>query len=110
MIGQLFNNITPFASGGQAVQAYVLNKENRRISDSLSVMALKFIITQIALVVSTLFVVVLEYKFFMELMQDYIWVAILGFVINIIAIIVVILAGVKKRAITIITNPIITLL
>ena len=110
MIGQLFNNITPFASGGQPVQAYVLNKENRRISDSLSVMALKFIITQIALVVSTLFVVVLEFNFFMELMQDYIWVAILGFVINIVAIIVVILAGVKKRAITIITNPIITLL
>lgn len=109
MIGQLFNNITPFASGGQPVQAYVLNKENRRISDSLSVMALKFIITQIALVVSTLFVVVLEFNFFMELMQDYIWVAILGFAINIVAIIVVILAGVKKRAITIITNPIITL-
>ena len=107
MIGQVFNNVTPFASGGQPMQAYELTKTGKRVSDSLSAMAMKFIITQTALVVSTLVVVFIEFNFFKELMQDYFWVAIVGFLINIIAIIVVILAGTKKRVITCIKNPII---
>ena len=50
MIGQLFNNITPFSSGGQPMQAYELNKNGLRVSDSLCAMSMKFIITQLALV------------------------------------------------------------
>lgn len=110
MIGQLFNNITPFSSGGQPMQAYELNKTGKRVSDSLSAMAIKFIITQTALVVSTLVVVVIEFDFFKTLMQDYLWIAMLGFIVNIIAIIVMIVAGVKKEIIIYITNPIVKLL
>lgn len=110
MIGQLFNNITPFSSGGQPMQAYELNKTGKRVSDSLSAMAIKFIITQTALVVSTLVVVVIEFEFFKTLMQDYLWIAMLGFIVNIIAILVMILAGVKKEIIIYITNPIAKLL
>lgn len=110
MIGQLFNNITPFASGGQPMQAYELTKTGKRVSDSLSAMAIKFIITQTALVITTLIVVAFEFNFFKTLMQDYIWVAIVGFAVNIVAIILVILAGINKRFITIFTNPIIKLL
>lgn len=107
MIGLLFNNITPFSSGGQPMQAYELNKSGKRVSDSLSIFAIKFIITQIALVSTTLIVIIFEFKFFAQLMQNFIWVAILGFLINILAIIIVFIAGIKKRAITIITTPII---
>lgn len=110
MIGQLFNNITPFASGGQPIQAYELTKTGKRVSDSLSAMAIKFIVTQTALVVSTLIVVLFEFEFFAELMHDYVWIAVVGFIVNIIAIIVVILAGIKKRLITAITTPIIKFL
>lgn len=110
MIGQLFNNITPFSSGGQPMQAYELNKTGKRVSDSLSAMAIKFIITQIALVSSTLVVVLIEFDFFKTLMQDYLWIAIIGFIVNIIAIIVMILAGIKKEFIIWVTNPIIKLL
>lgn len=110
MIGQLFNNVTPFASGGQAMQAYELTKTGKRVSDSLSAMAIKFIITQTALVVSTLIVVLFEFDFFKNLMQDFVWLAIIGFLINILAIIIVILAGMKKNLITSITTPIIHLL
>ena len=109
-IGQLFNNITPFASGGQPMQAYQLKKTGKRVSDSLSAMAIKFIIAQTALVISTIIVLLFEFDFFKELMQNYMWVAILGFLVNIIAILVVIIAGINKRAITIITTPIIKLL
>lgn len=107
MIGLLFNNITPFASGGQPMQAYELTKTGKRVSDSLSAMAIKFIITQSALVITTLIVVLFEFDFFKNLMQDYLWIAIVGFVVNILAIIVVVLAGTKKKIITTVTTPII---
>ena len=110
MLGQLFNNITPFSTGGQPMQAYELTKTGKRVSDSLSAMAMKFVITQIALVVSTVVVVIFEFSFFANLMQNYLWIAIVGFALNIVAIIVVILAGVKKRIITFFTTPIIKIL
>lgn len=110
MLGQLFNNITPFSTGGQPMQAYELTKTGKRVSDSLSAMAMKFIITQTALVISTIIVVLFEFSFFANLMQDYIWIAIIGFAVNILAIIVVILAGIKKKMITFFTTPIIKLL
>lgn len=110
MIGQLFNNITPFSSGGQPMQAYELTKTGKKVSDSLSALAVKFIVTQTALVITTLVVICFEFDFFAKLMQDYIWIAIVGFAANIVAIIVVFIAGIKKRAITIITNPIIKFL
>ena len=110
MIGQLFNNVTPFSSGGQPMQAYELTKTGKRVSDSFSVMAIKFIINQTALIISTLIVVLIEFEFFKNLMQDYLWVAIVGFSVNIIAIIVVILAGIKKQMITVIVTQILKFL
>lgn len=110
MIGLLFNNITPFSSGGQPMQAYELTKTGKRVSDSLSAMAMKFIITQTALVITTLIVVIIEFNFFKSLMQDYLWVAIVGFTVNIVAIILVILAGINKKFITVFTNPIVKFL
>ena len=92
------------------MQAYEFTKTGKRVSDSLSAMAIKFIITQTALVVSTLVVVIFQFNFFKNLMQDFIWLAIVGFAINIFAIIIVILAGMNKKLITWITTPIIRLL
>lgn len=99
MIGQLFNNITPFSSGGQPMQAYELNKMGRKVSDSLSVLAMKFIITQTALVLFTIVVMVAEFNFFKDLMQNFLGIAIVSFIINIIAIILVFLAGINKKII-----------
>lgn len=110
MIGLLFNNVTPFSSGGQPMQAYELTKTGKRVSDSLSALAIKFIMTQLALVITTLIVVVIEFDFFAKLMHNFLWLAIVGFIVNILAIIVVIIAGIKKRAITIFTTPIIKFL
>ena len=110
MIGQLFNNITPFCSGGQPMQAYELTQTNKKANDSFSILAMKFIIAQIALIFFTLLVVIFQFDFFLNLFKDYVWIAISGFVINIIAIIVTILIGIKPRIITFIVNPIINFL
>ena len=110
LIGQLFNNITPFSTGGQPMQAYELSKTGKRVSDSLSAMMTKFIINQTALVVSTLVVMCFEFGFFINLMHDYLWIAIAGFSVNIFAIVIVFLAGIKKGIITAITTPIVKFL
>ena len=100
MIGLLFNNITPFATGGQPMQAYELTKTGKRVSDSVSALAMKFAIVQTALVVTTIVVAIFQLDFFINLMKDYLWVTIIGFAINIIAIVAVILLGVNKKIIT----------
>lgn len=110
MIGQLFNNITPFSSGGQPMQAYELTKTGKRASDSMSILAMKFIITQIALVSFTLIIVLFQLNFFNELFKDFVWVAVLGILANVLLIVVVILAGINKKFITWITTPVIKLL
>lgn len=110
MIGQLFNNITPFATGGQPMQAYELTRDGKRLSDALSTLAVKFIVTQSALVFSTAVVVIFQLRFFIDLMGDYLWIGAIGLIINIIAIVGVILIGVKKKIITFFTTPIIKFL
>lgn len=109
MIGQLFNNITPFASGGQPMQAYELSKSGKRVSDSLSAMTMKFIITQTALAIFTTVIILAQFDFLKDLMQDYMWVVILSFIVNLVAIIVVLLAGIKKGIIISICKPFIKL-
>ena len=110
MIGLLFNNITPFASGGQPMQAYELTKTGKRLSDSVSALAMKFAITQTALVVSTIVVASFQFRFFINMMKNYLWVTILGFLINVLAIGAVILLGVNKTIITKIATGIIKFL
>ncbi len=110
MIGQLFNNLTPFCSGGQPMQAYELSKTGKRVSDSFSMLAIKFIIYQMALVLFTFVVVIFQFDFFMSLMNNFLWVALLSFGVNIFAIIIVILAGINKKIISSIANPIIKFL
>ena len=107
MIGQLFNNITPFATGGQPMQAYELTKTGKKVSDSLSAMIIKFIVTQIALVSCTIVVALFQLEFFKRLIRDYLFIAVLGFSVNIIAIVLAILIGIKKQIIIKIVIPII---
>lgn len=110
MVGQLFNNITPFCSGGQPMQAYELNKTGKKVSDSFSMLALKFIVYQMALVLFTFIIVIFQFNFFISLMDNFIWIAIISFAVNIFAIVIVIVAGINKKVIPSIAHPIIKLL
>lgn len=109
MIGQLFNNITPFASGGQPMQAYELTKSGKRVSDSMSAMSMKFIMTQLALAVFTTAIILLQFDFLKDLMKDYMWVVVISFIVNFIAIFLVLLAGINKNIILTICKPFIKL-
>ena len=67
---------------------------------------MKFIITQTALICFTLLVVVFQFDFFMNFFKDYIWIVIVGFSLNIIAIVFVILMGIKPKFILTIVSPV----
>lgn len=61
MIGQLFNSITPFATGGQPMQAYYMSKMNIDISSGIAILIAKFIVYQ--LVVTIYGFIILSWKF-----------------------------------------------
>ena len=58
LITKFFNGITPFSSGGQPMQIYMLKKEGIRITKATNIIVQNFIIYQAALVVFGLFAVV----------------------------------------------------
>ena len=60
LIGQFLNGITPFQSGGQPFQIYLLKKEGMRITDSTNAMIKDFLSFQIALVAMGVIALVLN--------------------------------------------------
>ena len=88
LIGQFLNGITPFQSGGQPFEIYLLRKDGIRISDSTSAMIKDFISYQIALILMGLFAILSNS--FLNVIPDkkYLtWLIFLGFLINVIVLI-----------------------
>lgn len=110
MIGQLFNNITPFSSGGQPMQAYEMSKDGKKMSDALSILVMKFIISQTTLVIFTAIVLIFQFSYFTTLVNNFLFLAIFGFAVNIGAIIFIFLMGVNKKLVLVILKPIYILL
>ena len=107
MSGQLFNNLTPFASGGQLMEAYVLKKEGRRASDAFSVLTMKFVITQTTLILFTLVVVFTQFKFFINLFKNLVWIGIIGIIINIGIVVLFFLMGINKDLVIKMIKPLV---
>ena len=64
MSGHFFNAITPFASGGQPMQAFIMMKQGIPLGTSASVLLSKFIIYQLTLTLYSLVVLILQLNFF----------------------------------------------
>lgn len=58
VITKFFNGITPFASGGQPMQVYLMKKDGIRMSKSINIIIQNFIIYQLALVTLGIFALV----------------------------------------------------
>ena len=97
MVGQLFNNITPFSSGGQPVQAYLLTKEGYSLSTGASILLFKFIIFQAVHVIYTFVVLIFKYEYFKAMINKFAYFAIIGFLVNLSVIVMLILVGVNKK-------------
>lgn len=60
---QFFNGITPFSSGGQPFQMYLMKKQGIKLTDSGSALLQNFLSTQIALILLGTFSIVMNYVF-----------------------------------------------
>lgn len=96
MTGHFFNAITPFASGGQPMQAITMVKQGVPIGTSASILLLKFIIYQIILTLYSLIVLILQLKFFANNVNGFIYLSIGGFFINTIIVGILIYIAVMK--------------
>ena len=81
MIGQLFNCITPFASGGQPVQAYEMAKSGVPIGVATCALLIKFIVFQTALTLSSMVVLVIKFGEFSQI-SGFVYLVFIGFIIN----------------------------
>lgn len=82
MIGQLFNCITPFSSGGQPVQAYHMYKTGVPLGIASCALMAKFIIYQICLTVYSMVVLIFYWKPLSEQVSGFAWLVFIGFSVN----------------------------
>lgn len=95
MTGHFFNAITPFASGGQPMQAFMMMKQGVPLGASASVLLCKFLIYQITLTLYSLVVLVMQLRFFVVKVQGIIYLSLLGFLVNAVVVIILIMAALK---------------
>ena len=79
MIGQYFNNVTPFASGGQPAQAYFMVKRGAPVGKTMTALLTKFIVYQITLTLYCLATLILKFSYFMSEVKVLMVAVIVGF-------------------------------
>lgn len=82
MVGQFFNSITPFASGGQPAQLYSLSKKGIKAGTAGSILMIKFIIYQSVLTIYSLMLILWKAPFFQDKLNNLFYLTALGFTIN----------------------------
>lgn len=63
LITKFFNGITPFSTGGQPMQIYILNKDGVKVTKATNIVIQNFIIYQLALVVLGIIAIGINYYF-----------------------------------------------
>ena len=98
LIGQFLNGITPFQSGGQPFQIYLLRKDGVRISDSTNVMIKDSLSYQIALTLIGLFDIIINAVFKIVRIESYFKALIaVGFTVNVVVLTILFLLCGKKK-------------
>lgn len=100
LIGQFLNGITPFQSGGQPFQIYLLKKQGIRISDSTRAMIKDFISFQIALIIMGIVAIIANFSFHLVVQKSYLnWLIFVGFLINLIVLIFLLMVSSAKKSV-----------
>lgn len=111
IIVQFFNGVTPFSTGGQPMEIYMLTKHNISTSKSTMITIQNFIFYQIALVLFGLGAVIYNsiYNIFpkIPILKRLV---LIGFLINTLVAIVIILISVSKKSTKSVMNLIINIL
>ena len=110
MVGLLFNNLTPFQSGGQPMQLYYLTKESFMVGEASSILLMKFIVYQVSLIVYSTVLLFVRYGFFYKRSGKLAALIGVGFIVNIAVVIGLILVGFLPGFTTRLVNGVIALL
>ncbi|MEG0456530.1 MAG: lysylphosphatidylglycerol synthase transmembrane domain-containing protein, partial [Oscillospiraceae bacterium] len=86
MLGQFFNCTTPFASGGQPMQAYHMSTYGVSVGTATSALIAKFIVYQSVLTVYSLALIFFNIGFFNEGIPGFKILVIIGFIVNLIVV------------------------
>ena len=97
VITQFFNGVTPFSTGGQPMEVYMLTEHKIPVAQATNYTIQSFIFYQIALVICGTFAVFYNFIFHIfpkvKLLQHFV---VLGFIINIAVVIVLLLISYSK--------------
>lgn len=112
IIGQYFNCITPFASGGQPIQAYYLVKFGMPLGSSMTALLSKFIVYQFVLTIYSIATLIIGFRDFgAELEGKGLMIFVfIGFIINSAVIAFLIAIACFKKGTLKLANGLITLL
>ena len=92
-----FNGITPFSSGGQPFQVYSMSKVGIGVAKSTSIIMINFIIYQVVINLFSVLSIALYFKQIESTISNFIWFAIIGFSINFIILIFLLLIAISKK-------------
>lgn len=97
MIGQFFNCITPFSSGGQPMQAWYLVKKGVSLSFASCSLLIKFIVYQFVLTIYSALTLLLCFKNFAGRISSIGWLIFVGFGVNLLVITGLLCLGFLRR-------------
>ena len=84
LITQFFNGITPFSTGGQPMQVYMLKNSGVKLSNATNIIIQDFLMYQLALISVGIFALVVNICFpFMKISVEIVTLIVIGFIINI---------------------------
>lgn len=97
MIGQFFNCVTPFSSGGQPMQAVHMVKTGVPFGIAGSCLLTKFIIYQVVLTLYSLVVLCLKLGEFSAKVNGFTYMVLIGFIVNTVVVLALLSIGYFRR-------------
>jgi uncharacterized protein (TIRG00374 family) len=82
MMGQFFNAITPFSSGGQPIQAWCMIRNGIKPGHTLSILVIRSMIFQLCMLVYSIVIFIFQAKYFVTYIDRFLVFFIVGIVAN----------------------------
>ncbi len=85
-VGAFFAGITPSSTGGQFFQAYIMEKQGIKYSDSASILWADFIIYQTTMMIYVTILFLMRFKYYLT-QSKWLYILLAGYVVNLIVIV-----------------------
>ena len=110
IIGLYYSALTPSSTGGQPMQVIYMKRYKMPVGTATCIVGIKFVIYELSLCTIYIVGMILRGAYYYTYHNEAFWLAVLGFVVNLIAVIVIILSIVNKRLVLGIGNWLIKVL